>query len=156
ADNCAAEGGTLGSQSGGPPICVFVYSDMTIEAQGTLTVTGVGVVPIFVATGTVTIRGTLDVSAAGSRRGPGADPTNTRGRGGVGAQNSGSGGGGGGNGTSGGKGGIEQSQTAQEPGGVALGAPALSPIMAGGFGGGGGHPCIDVCPVGQADSGGGG
>src|SRR5215470_4442482 len=95
ADSCAAEGGTLGSQAGGPPVCVFVYSDITVDAQATLTVTGVGVVPIFVATGTVTIRGTLDVSATGVKGGAGADPKNALGRGGVGAQNSGSGGGGG-------------------------------------------------------------
>jgi hypothetical protein len=153
---CLASLGVPATQAGGPDLCIFRFRNVTLE--GGVTVRFVGTrVPVILATDSMTVAGSLDVSAQGETGGPGTDRTGVLGgHGGSGTASGDNGGGGGGFGATGGAGGTGTASPTKPAGGAAFGAESLSPLVAGGYGGFGGYPCIDACILKQAGGGGGG
>ncbi|NVB81232.1 MAG: hypothetical protein HOV81_22745, partial [Kofleriaceae bacterium] len=85
------------AQTGGPELCVIAATQITIDAASTITATGARPL-VFVATDTITIAGTLDVSSKRSpaRVGAGGNSSAcTASANGTGNANGGGGGGGG-------------------------------------------------------------
>jgi hypothetical protein len=144
-DDCTG-GSVVAQASAGPDLCVFHYSDITVPADAVVTFVGHRI-PVLVATGSISLEGTIDVSAKGPRPGPGASGLALVVRGASGDSGTGAGAGGGGHLTAGGSGGTAAGTSTSEAGGAAGGNPALSPISGGGFGGIGGRPCVNLCPT---------
>jgi hypothetical protein len=144
--------------SGGVPLGVFVFHDLTVDAAATVRFTGARAV-VWLVGNAARIAGTLEVSAGqGAREAPGpgggaggtaAAPAQGCGAGGAGLRgapttNEDSGGGGGGAGAPGGIGGVGSTPTppSSTPGGAAgtmCVAARLEPLV-GGSGGGAGSP----------------
>ena len=159
---CGLSDARVQSQVGGPELCVLRGSDITVPAGATVRVVGPRPL-VLLATGTVRIEGTLDVSARGETPGPGGGSGGTAlspggdgpspGRDGSMVDRSEGGGGGGGLCGAGGSGGSGHS-AAGGGGGAALGASFdLSPLTGGSGGGRGG---ADPAVIGRGGAGGGG
>lgn len=119
-----------------PKICLMKFIDVTIEAGATVTAVGPNVLSI-VATGTMTIDGTVDVSSTMAAAGPAG--TTMAGAGGAPTAIS-AGGGGAGDGTNGGAGGVSALIVGGMGGaaGMMYGDGALVPQQGGARGGNGG------------------
>lgn len=134
------------SVAGAPDLCVLVLTTLTIESGGRLF--AVGSRPfVIVASDTVSISGTLEVSAEGTRPGASGGSGGSAGHAGAGGACAGrggehegwyndSGGGGGAYGGYGGRGGDVEGAS-PGAGGTPYGTPELVPLV-GGCGGGGG------------------
>jgi hypothetical protein len=150
---CVASGGGVVPQLNAPDLCVFRFTNLTVDSGVKVTVTGERI-PVFITTGRLELDGILDVSASGENPGPGASPGRMPGHGSSGGANVPVGGGGAGHLTPGGDGGGSPSL---HSGGGAFGGDDLSPIVAGAFGGAGGTPCITpTCTARDAGGAGGG
>lgn len=124
--NTDTECSSVVTQSGGPPLCVIRYRQITIGPGATIGSTGSRVL-VLAASIDFVLQGTVDVTAGaigfGPSPGPAAPPT-------------GGGAAGGGHGSPGGTGGTGSG--AGSPGGIVAGVPALVPLTTGSRGGGSG------------------
>src|SRR5262249_2417289 len=121
----------------------------------TVTFTG-SRIPVVLATDTMQIAGTIDVSGKGGVGGPGTDQKRTVGRGGSGSCGGDQGGGGGGLASGRGPGGPRPTPVPPLPGGDRYGDEGLSPLRTGAYGGLGGYPTVEVCAIKDGGGGAGG
>lgn len=128
------------AQGNGPELVIVPLRGLTLANGSTLRIVGTRPVA-FVVNGVVSIVGTLEASARGTTRGPGADFMCGRSQGGNGTGNSGNdgaGGGGGGFGTEGGRGGSDTGNATRGAAGATRGSATLVPLLGGCSGGRGG------------------